>query len=97
MLLASTGLLVTFTAGLWNIGVEGQIVMGAIAASWIALKLSAPGPVLVVVELLAALAHRVGRRLERDLLLRRVRSQAELHVGVERPSQAGQRLPEGRE
>jgi len=34
LFLAASGLLVTFTAGLWNIGVEGQIVIGAIAASW---------------------------------------------------------------
>ncbi len=30
LLLATTGLLVTFTAGLWNIGIEGQIILGAI-------------------------------------------------------------------
>ena len=30
--LAAAGLIVTFQAGLWNIGVEGQIVMGAIGA-----------------------------------------------------------------
>lgn len=56
LLLSSTGLLVTFTAGLWNIGVEGQIVMGAIAASWVALGLDAPGPVLILCEVLAAMA-----------------------------------------
>ena len=38
LLLACAGLLMTFTAGLWNIGVEGQIIMGAIGASWVALK-----------------------------------------------------------
>ncbi len=32
--LTSFGLVLTFTAGLWNIGVEGQIVMGAIGATW---------------------------------------------------------------
>jgi simple sugar transport system permease protein len=32
--LASAGLLVTFTAGQWNIGVEGQITMGAILTTW---------------------------------------------------------------
>ena len=31
--LCSCGLLFTFRAGLWNIGIEGQIVMGAIAAT----------------------------------------------------------------
>lgn len=32
--LCAGGLLVTFAAGQWNIGVEGQIVMGAIFATW---------------------------------------------------------------
>jgi simple sugar transport system permease protein len=32
LLLCAAGLLVTFAAGLWNIGVEGQIALGAIAA-----------------------------------------------------------------
>jgi general nucleoside transport system permease protein len=33
LLLAAAGLLVTFAAGLWNIGIEGQIVLGAIYAT----------------------------------------------------------------
>jgi ABC-type uncharacterized transport system permease subunit len=32
LVLASLGLMFTFTAGLWNIGMEGQIEMGAIFA-----------------------------------------------------------------
>jgi ABC-type uncharacterized transport system permease subunit len=55
MTLASAGLVVSFTAGLWNIGVEGQIVMGAIASSWLALKLDAPSFILLPLELLAAM------------------------------------------
>jgi simple sugar transport system permease protein len=47
LILASAGLVVTFAAGLWNIGVEGQLIMGAIAASWMAR--SVPGPVWVVI------------------------------------------------
>lgn len=47
LILAAAGLVVTFSAGLWNIGVEGQVIMGAIAASWVAR--SVPGPVWVVV------------------------------------------------
>jgi len=54
--LASAGLVVAFTAGLWNIGVEGQIVMGAIASSWVALKVTAPAYVLIPLELLAGMA-----------------------------------------
>jgi simple sugar transport system permease protein len=34
--LCAAGLLITFTAGQWNIGVEGQIMMGAIFATWAA-------------------------------------------------------------
>ena len=56
LLLSATGLLVTFTAGLWNIGIEGQIVMGAIAASWIALRFEAPSFILILLEILAAMA-----------------------------------------
>jgi len=33
MLLCSAGLLITFAAGLWNIGIEGQVVMGAVFAT----------------------------------------------------------------
>src|SRR5450432_2041939 len=33
VLLCASGLLITFTAGLWNIGVEGQVTMGAIFAT----------------------------------------------------------------
>lgn len=55
LLLAATGLLVTFRAGLWNIGVEGQIILGAIGASWIALKVSAPAPLQIALELIVAM------------------------------------------
>jgi ABC-type uncharacterized transport system permease subunit len=55
LVLSSVGLLITFRAGLWNIGIEGQIIMGALAASLIALKLDAPGWVLITVELLLAM------------------------------------------
>jgi simple sugar transport system permease protein len=56
LFLAASGLLVTFRAGLWNIGIEGQIVLGAIAASWVALMdLNLPGPLLIILELAAAM------------------------------------------
>ena len=34
LLLATSGLLLTFTVGLWNIGIEGQITLGAIFTTW---------------------------------------------------------------
>lgn len=37
LMLCSTGLLLTFTSGLWNIGIEGQLTMGALGATAIAL------------------------------------------------------------
>ena len=40
--IASASLVVTYAAGLWNIGVEGQIIMGAIFATWAARTV--PGP-----------------------------------------------------
>ncbi|MGJ3237981.1 MAG: ABC transporter permease [Anaerolineae bacterium] len=52
--LASIGLVVTFRAGLWNIGVEGQIVMGAVFASWGALFIELPAPILIPINLLLA-------------------------------------------
>jgi simple sugar transport system permease protein len=55
LVITSIGLLVTFRAGLWNIGVEGQIIMGSIAASFIALKVTAPSVVLLVLEIVLAM------------------------------------------
>jgi len=50
LVLATSGLLVTFAAGLWNIGIEGQITLGAIFATG-ALRLtleSGPPPALAI-------------------------------------------------
>jgi simple sugar transport system permease protein len=51
--IAGAGLVVTFAAGLWNIGVEGQIVAGAIAASWAARTIPGGRPVAVAATLVA--------------------------------------------
>lgn len=53
LLLCSAGLLITFAAGLWNIGVEGQIVAGALLTTWLALNLALP-PILFIPLLLVA-------------------------------------------
>ncbi len=60
LLLCSAGLLVSFAAGLWNIGVEGQMIMGALGASWVALKVAAPNPgipgwLILLLEILVAM------------------------------------------
>jgi ABC-type uncharacterized transport system permease subunit len=53
--LCSLGLIITFTAGLWNIGVEGQMMMGAVFASWAALFVDLPAPALVTFEIILAM------------------------------------------
>ncbi len=55
LLLCSAGLLVTFAAGLWNIGVEGQITAGALLATWLALNLALPSYLFIPALLLAGL------------------------------------------
>ena len=60
LLLATSGLLVTFTAGLWNIGIEGQITLGAIFTTFVlrSLQDSTLPPVLILI--LAILAGALG-------------------------------------
>lgn len=50
LLLATVGVLITFAAGLWNIGIEGQITMGAIFTTAVirALQESAVAPGLII-------------------------------------------------
>jgi ABC-type uncharacterized transport system permease subunit len=49
LILCGVGMSITFTAGQWNVGVEGQIVIGAVCAAWVARNLLWPqGPVLVL-------------------------------------------------
>lgn len=59
LVLVSAGLLMTFAAGLWNIGIEGQVMMGAISATW-ALRLlqhsSVPPVAAIVLAVLAGMA-----------------------------------------
>lgn len=57
ILLCASGLVLTFSANLWNIGVEGQIIMGAVTGLWL---LRAWGEVLppwpaLVLSLVAAI------------------------------------------
>ncbi len=50
LLIVTAALLVTFTAGLWNIGIEGQIMMGAIFTTGILriLQNTETAPVLIL-------------------------------------------------
>ncbi len=58
LVLASLGLMFTFTAGLWNIGMEGQIEMGAIFAYGVIRIFdgsSTPGGLVIVLCILAGI------------------------------------------
>jgi simple sugar transport system permease protein len=55
LVLASAGLVVTFNAGLWNIGVEGQIIMGAIIATWAARSMPGPTAAVIPVTIIAGI------------------------------------------
>jgi simple sugar transport system permease protein len=55
LVLASAGLVVTFNAGLWNIGVEGQIIMGAIIAAWAARVMPGPTAAVIPVTIVAGI------------------------------------------
>ncbi len=56
LLLAAAGVLVTFAAGLWNIGVEGQIVLGAVLTTWVLRLLQETNlpPALIIILAMAA-------------------------------------------
>lgn len=60
LVLAAAGLLVSFQGGLWNIGVEGQIAMGAIGAAWVARTVEAPSAVVVPLTLLGGAVFGIG-------------------------------------
>ncbi len=53
LLLCGIGLTIAFRALFWNIGAEGQLLLGAIAATGIALFSGLPGPLLLPVMFLA--------------------------------------------
>jgi simple sugar transport system permease protein len=63
LLITTAGLLVTFAAGLWNIGIEGQITLGAIFCTWVlrSFQNSSLPPALILA--LSILAGMVGGML----------------------------------
>ena len=53
LMLAGVGLTLAFRARFWNIGAEGQLLIGAVAASGVALFSGLPGPLLLPAMFLA--------------------------------------------
>jgi simple sugar transport system permease protein len=74
-LLCASGLLLTFTAGLWNIGIEGQLTMGAVCAGAVALSVQGDTPNLgiLALELIAAVLGGMGWALLAALLKTRAK------------------------
>ena len=56
LLLCGVGLTVAFRALFWNIGADGQILFGAMAATWVALFSGLHGPLVIPVMFLAGFA-----------------------------------------
>jgi len=54
LLLCSCGLLFTFRAGLWNIGIEGQVVIGAITATLFLRQEATFSPAITIMQALTA-------------------------------------------
>ncbi len=63
LLLTTAGVLVTFSAGLWNIGAEGQMTLGAIFATWMFRLLQGTHLPPVFIIVLAILAGILGGAL----------------------------------
>lgn len=55
LLLCASGMLITFAAGLWNIGVEGQMIAGALMATWAIRLLPDDSPLLIPTAILGGL------------------------------------------
>jgi ABC-type uncharacterized transport system permease subunit len=60
LLIISAGLIACFSAGLWNIGVEGQFLIGAMLAGWAGPALSQVLPVPIYLIITAVLATAGG-------------------------------------
>ncbi len=56
LLLCGVGLTVAFRALFWNIGADGQLLLGTVAATWVALFSGLPDPLLLPVMFLAGFA-----------------------------------------
>jgi simple sugar transport system permease protein len=55
LIFAGLGLSVGFRSGLFNIGAQGQVLMGAAAATWVGISMTLPPVVHLVIACLAAL------------------------------------------
>ncbi|MCJ7726295.1 MAG: ABC transporter permease, partial [Acidimicrobiia bacterium] len=56
MLLVALGMVIGVKAGFFNIGQEGQLLMGAMAMAWVGTRMPGPGPLLLILGLAAGMA-----------------------------------------
>jgi simple sugar transport system permease protein len=56
LLIVAVGTIIATRAGIFNIGQEGQLIIGAMVGAWVGLHLSGPGPLVLVATLLASAA-----------------------------------------
>jgi ABC-type uncharacterized transport system permease subunit len=54
LLLVAVGACVCSRAGVFNIGQEGQVLIGALFATWVALRFAVSGPLMLILVLLAS-------------------------------------------
>ncbi|MGC5013455.1 ABC transporter permease [Streptosporangium sp. DT93] len=54
LMLVAVGACVSARSGVFNIGQEGQVLVGALFGAWVGLRLALPGPLLLVVVLVTA-------------------------------------------
>ncbi|MEU6034443.1 ABC transporter permease [Actinomadura sp. NPDC047616] len=54
LLLVAVGTCLSVRAGVFNLGQEGQVLIGALAGAWVGLRLAVPGPALLLLVLAAA-------------------------------------------
>jgi len=56
ILIVALGVVIASRAGIINIGPEGQLIMGGLLGTWVALKVPGPGPLVIVFALVGAAA-----------------------------------------
>lgn len=56
VLIVALGVIIAATAGIFNIGSEGQVLIGALVGAAVSLRLDIPGPLMIPATLLAAAA-----------------------------------------
>ena len=82
--LATGALIITFTAGLWNLGIEGQIMLGAIFTTWVMrlLQDTSMSPTLIII--LSCLMGIIGGAIWASLtgILRLYGGVSEIFAGV---------------